>query len=334
MDLQAKRKALFRAKLNAQKQEKQRIDSPLIRYDEHDQPVCRVCDVVIKSESLWPAHQASRKHHEAIDKLKASAAAINRVNTSKPELRQELPKSKPESHGELHEKSKPSAALPKNRSSMPPPDFFDNHEPKKQKIERESGKLRDRDSHKESFATKTQIVESFVPADGIYNISDMAPYGSGQNPESQSSQDFRQGSKIAVGIEDKQVRGALPEGFFDDKDSDLRARGITPVKPDVKDEYKEFEKLIQDDLQEIDNRLEEEEYDAAEMIEEAESVEQRSYRDRVEILRKKKMELIASRSVAQVRDSEVACDNSSLENLSSDDENDENFTVDWRAKRL
>lgn len=34
------------------------------RYNEHDQLVCRVCDVVVKSESHWPAHQASRKHHE------------------------------------------------------------------------------------------------------------------------------------------------------------------------------------------------------------------------------------------------------------------------------
>ncbi|XP_073155263.1 protein ABA AND ROS SENSITIVE 1 [Henckelia pumila] len=334
MDVQAKRKALFRAKLNAQKQEKQRIDSPLIRYDEHDQLVCRVCDVVIKSESLWPAHQASRKHHEAIDKLKASAAALNRVSSSKPEPRQELPNSKPESPEELNDKSKLSAALPKKRPSMPPPDFFDNHEPKRQKNERDSGKLKDRESHKKSEAAKSELVEPFVPASGIDSISTMAPYGSQQNPEFQTSKDFRQGSEIAVGIEDKQVRGALPEGFFDDKDSDLRARGITPVKPDVKDEYKEFEKLIQDDLQEVDNRLEEEEFDAAETIEEAESVEQRSYRDRVEILRRKNMELKASRSVAQVRDSKVPCEDSGRENSSSDEESEENFAVDWRAKRL
>lgn len=32
----------------------------------------------------------------------------------------------------------------------------------------------------------------------------------------------------------KQGQGALPEGFFDNKEADLRARGIKPVKPDVK----------------------------------------------------------------------------------------------------
>lgn len=54
------------------------------------------------------------------------------------------------------------------------------------------------------------------------------------NPEVLASKDFRQAAQKETGLESKQVKGALPEGFFDDKDADLRARGITPVKPDVK----------------------------------------------------------------------------------------------------
>jgi hypothetical protein len=38
----------------------------ICRYNELEQPVCRVCDVVLKSESHWDAHQVSRKHHEVI----------------------------------------------------------------------------------------------------------------------------------------------------------------------------------------------------------------------------------------------------------------------------
>ena len=34
--------------------------------------------------------------------------------------------------------------------------------------------------------------------------------------------------------EAKQIKGALPEGFFDNKEADLSARGIKLVKPDVK----------------------------------------------------------------------------------------------------
>ncbi|KAK6154115.1 hypothetical protein DH2020_013754 [Rehmannia glutinosa] len=311
MDAQAKKKALFRAKLNAQKQEKQRIDSPLARYNEHDQLICRICDVVIKSESLWPAHQASRKHHEAIDKLKANAAALNRPNNAKTESAKELPKPKPEPSRELNDKSEPSTAMPTHQSSTLPPDFFDKHETKRQKIDSSCGGIRHRGgTDRSSNATSIQM----------------------RNPEIQDSKDFRQVSGTDTGLEAKQVKGALPEGFFDDKDSDLRARGITPVKPNVKDEYKEFEKLIQEDLQEVDNRMEEEEFDAAEVIEEEETVEQRAYIERVEMLRRKKLELRASKSAVVAKDTEVKRKKSSDEDSSSDEDND--FKVDWRAKRL
>ncbi|CAI9758144.1 unnamed protein product [Fraxinus pennsylvanica] len=299
MDAQAKKKALFRSKLNAQKQEKQRIDSPLVRYNEHDQLVCRVCDVVIKSESLWPAHQASRKHHEAINNLKANAAALNRANNTKAIPPKELPKPQSEDYQELHKKSEPSTALPEHRlSSSLPPDFFDNQEAKKQKNERNYGKLGHPDSHTKNdlVSGKNQVVDPFVLGSETDGLS-IAKSGEIRDSEIQASKEIRQVSKVVVNAEDAQVKGALPEGFFDDKDADLRARGITPMKPDVKDEYKEFEKLIQEDLQEIDNRLEEEEFDAAETIEEAETVEQKTYRERVEMLRKKKLETKAARSL-------------------------------------
>ncbi|CAI5995048.1 unnamed protein product, partial [Closterium sp. NIES-64] len=48
----------------AQKTEK-RIDSPLVRYNELGQAVCRVCTTVIKSESLWAAHLVSKQHKES-----------------------------------------------------------------------------------------------------------------------------------------------------------------------------------------------------------------------------------------------------------------------------
>ncbi|KAK6127424.1 hypothetical protein DH2020_038845 [Rehmannia glutinosa] len=234
MDAQAKKKALFRAKLNAQKQEKQRIDSPLARYNEHDQLICRICDVVIKSESLWPAHQASLKHHEAIDKLKANAAALNRPNNAKSESAKELPKPKPESSRELNDKPEPSTALPTHQSSTLPPDFFDKHDTRRQKIERDPGKFRDPNSHKkDSVSGKTQVVEASVTGGGTDRSSNATSIQM-RNPEIQDSKDFRQVSGTDTGLEAKQVKGALPEGFFDDKDSDLRARGITPVKPNVK----------------------------------------------------------------------------------------------------
>ncbi|XP_008231603.1 PREDICTED: zinc finger protein 830 isoform X2 [Prunus mume] len=300
MDAKARNKALFRARLNAQKKEK-RIDSPLVRYNESDQPVCRVCDIALKSEFQWEAHQASRKHHEAINNLKATAAGLNRVNNAKTEVRPELSKPEPEHLPELHiPRPERSTELPRPQTSSGlPPDFFDNNEAQKRNTVAET------DSYKKIETRKTE------PARDLTQTS----------------------SKIASS-EAKQIKGALPEGFFDNKEADLSARGIKLVKPDVKDEYKEFEKLIQEDLKEVDNRLEEEEIDAAEMIEEAESVEQRTYREKVELLRKKKMELKAASASKRRRVSEIVKKEPSHDESSSDSDSDENFAVDWRAQHL
>ncbi|OIT34004.1 PREDICTED: zinc finger protein 830-like [Nicotiana attenuata] len=328
------KRALYRAKLKEQKQK--RIDSPLVRYNEHDQPVCRVCDIVLKSESQWPGHQASRKHHEAINNLKANAAAVKSPNTVRSEPWKELPKTKSELHeGVSRKEPEASVGLSKPRaSSMLPPNFFDNQETKRPKIEKDSARLGDHVSNR--HAPVSDQTEEEEPS---LSRSSMQGSSSSKNAETRSTENQRSGenepvSKLSSGSDAKQVKGALPAGFFDNKDADLRARGITPVKPDVKDEYKEFEKLIQEDLKEVDNRLEEEEVDAAEMIEEEVSVEQRGYKERLEMLRRKKMELKAAKSSLGSKENKVADKESSDDESSSDGDSDENLTVDWRAKHL
>lgn len=300
MDAQAKKKALYRAKLKAQKQDK-RIDSPLVRYNESDQPVCKVCEIVLKSESAWSAHQISAKHREAINNLKANAAAANKISNVKPEASTELHKAKLEHPAESYKsQSGPPQAQSK---TVLPSDFFDKPETKRQQSQTTNAKLMDNDTKKKVFDWENIRVEnsSVTVAEAV-------------DSETNSS-----------------TTRALPEGFFDDKDADLRARGITPVKLDIKDEYKEFEKLIQEDLKEVDNRMEEEEYDAAEMIEEAETVEQKYCRERVEMFKRKKMELKAAAASGRLgkRSKVVAKE-------SSDDESDEDSddAVDWRAKHL
>ncbi|XP_041002426.1 zinc finger protein 830 isoform X1 [Juglans microcarpa x Juglans regia] len=329
MDAQARKKALFRAKLNAQKKDK-RIDSPLVRYNELEQPVCRVCDIVLKSESLWDAHQASRKHHEAINSIKASAAGLTRVSNAKSEPHKELSKVKPEQSTELHiVKPECSMEVPKRQSSaVLPPDFFDNSEAKRLKTGKDSVKSLEPDLSKK-MVTSAQPEEINLAIE----IDKLPSANVAQDISVQSAGEHTTSVEIA-GLEIKQVKGALPEGFFDNKEADLRARGIKLVKPDIKDEYKEFEKLIQEDLQEVDDRFEEEEIDAAEMIEEAESVEQKAYREKVEMLRKKKLELQVARSSKHGKASEVVGKESNHDESSSDDDSDENFAVDWRAQHL
>ncbi|XP_017979407.1 PREDICTED: zinc finger protein 830 [Theobroma cacao] len=332
MDAQARNKALFRAKLNAQKKDK-RIDSPLVRYNELDQPVCRICDVVLKSESHWDAHQASRKHHEAINNLKANAAKRTQAS---------------------------------NTQSGLPLGFFDNNGTGKQKTE--TVKLPDSNSNKKlGILAQTHAMESLYsekekddpPQSSVTQTKKIQPPKSRQVTGLETKQvrgslpddffdkdeanlpvngmkparDNKQKSMQATALETKQAKGALPEGFFDNKEADLRARGIKPVKIDVKDEYKEFEKLIQEDLQGVDDRMEEEEIDAAEMIEEAESLEQKVYKEKVEMLRKRKLELQATRLNKRGR-TKADSKESKSEESSSDDDSDENFAVDWRAQHL
>ena len=50
----------------------------------------------------------------------------------------------------------------------------------------------------------------------------------------QATTEIRQTSAKTPYAEVKQVKGALPEGYFDNKEADLHAYGIKPVKPNVK----------------------------------------------------------------------------------------------------
>ncbi|CAH8309886.1 unnamed protein product [Eruca vesicaria subsp. sativa] len=308
MDAQAKKKALFRSKLNAKKKDS-RIDSPLVRYNESEQPVCRVCNVVLKSESLWDVHQASRKHHEAIDNLKASAAGIQR-GSSKPA------ETKPT---QLESSTAKSSGLP--------PNFFESDIKHPESAEVESSKPKNVHQSKQAIVgSETNKTKGPLP-DGFFD--NQQTDSSDIKPTSEPKQSQTQTTGTVV-------KGALPTGFFDNKEADLLARGIKLVKPDIKDEYKEFEKLIQEDLQVVDSRMEEEEVDAAETIEEEEQREQRSYKEKVEILKKRKMELKAARLAKRSKSSEgsVKKPKKTEEESPSDDEDDEVSAVDWRAQHV
>ncbi|KAM1229598.1 hypothetical protein PS2_039610 [Malus domestica] len=176
MYAKGRNKALILAKLNAQKNDK-RISSRT--------PECRVCDITLKSEYQWDAHQASRKHREALSNFKATSAGLNQVNNTKAEAGPELPKSKPEHSVELHiPRPERSTELPRKQSSSElPPDFFDNHDAKKQNTGRETVQTRNIEPVRDLTQTSSHIASS----------------------------------------EAKQIKGALPEGFFDNKEADLSA---------------------------------------------------------------------------------------------------------------
>lgn len=71
---------------------------------------------------------------QAINNLKANAAALKQTKNVKPGLSKDLPRPAPEHREELHNKEAEPAGLSKPRqASSLPPNFFDSKETKKQK---------------------------------------------------------------------------------------------------------------------------------------------------------------------------------------------------------
>ncbi|KAF3330718.1 zinc finger protein 830-like protein [Carex littledalei] len=315
------RKALFRAKLRESEQKKdKRIDSPLVRYNEHGQPICKVCNITLKSDSIWPAHQVSRKHHEAIGNLKAAAAEAKKGKSVNHEQQSNIP-----------QKSQVASTLPAS--------FFDSKQANKQ--------LNDNNGESVNASHSIdELMQVSVPVSSNKKIDNKAQNSEFKVPKSILPakralpdgffDDTQEEAKLAESNRDgqpvKPEKGALPEGFFDNKDADLRARGIEPVKVDINNAYKEFEKEIQDDLQEVDNRLEEEEIDAAEEQEEFLTLEQREYREKVDLVKQKLAETKASRLARAKQKPAFDSKESSNDDSSSDD--GEDFSVDWRAQHL
>lgn len=96
----------------------------------------------------------------------------------------------------------------------------------------ESVKLVDPDSSGNSgSSTKTLATASLYSE----NKKDGLPSSNAtQTKKIQSIRELTEKSTQMADSESKQLKGVLPEGFFDNKEADLRARGINPVKPDVK----------------------------------------------------------------------------------------------------
>lgn len=87
--------------------------------------------------------------------------------------------------------------------------------------------------NKARVSAQTRVAEVFDSEKKIYALPS-ANVVERESDELQFSRENVETSKTNFGSESKQIKGALPEGFFDDKSADLRARGITPVKLDVK----------------------------------------------------------------------------------------------------
>jgi len=85
--------------------------------------------------------------------------------------------------------------------------------------------------HKKSGGVaQTKLKETLLE-----NEPDGVPSGNGaQSKNIEHARDFTLTTAEISRSETKPMKGSLPEGFFDNKEADLLARGIKLVKPDVK----------------------------------------------------------------------------------------------------
>ncbi|PRP75832.1 zinc finger protein [Planoprotostelium fungivorum] len=142
---------------------KKELVSPLLRMNNLNQMVCIVCQTVVASEALWPAHSVGKKHKENVERLKQTKSQ------PPPEK-----KKKVETKAAINNDAPPSSSLPN--------DFFEE-EPKKkeatpappQKDNKEKGGLPDdffeegsRPAVKAAKPVQEEILliqSSFKPAD-------------------------------------------------------------------------------------------------------------------------------------------------------------------------
>ncbi|XP_059065051.1 protein ABA AND ROS SENSITIVE 1-like isoform X1 [Cryptomeria japonica] len=237
------RKAMFREK-KKEKGEK-RIDSPLVRYNELDQAVCRVCNVVIKSEPLWPAHQASRKHKEAVEDIKARAAKSKTVNNSK-STKTDAGNTEIQLSSSVPAQTRPASSLPTS--------FFDEPDAKRQNrgstytgdIKTDNRILATTESQEEA-SNSTTLAKNLkkMTSETVPSKTTIVSTKEKKHPSDVSEMNEKEienfpsvhpvhASNLTEESEANQMKGSLPEGFFDNKDADLRARGLEPVKYDIK----------------------------------------------------------------------------------------------------
>jgi zinc finger protein 830 len=61
---------LMKEKEREKREGAKKIESPLARYNNLGQLVCKVCSLVLKSDALWQPHCASKKHRENLEALR------------------------------------------------------------------------------------------------------------------------------------------------------------------------------------------------------------------------------------------------------------------------
>ncbi|XP_017797188.1 PREDICTED: zinc finger protein 830 [Habropoda laboriosa] len=193
-----------------------KIESPLAKYTDAGQLMCILCNIIIRSEAVWPVHLNSKSHKESIALAKKTKLETDtsKVQTFK---RPSSPSQEASANKKIKGILKNSTTQSAQVLSNLPPDFFDN-------------------SSKPSNGTiplSTSVIVKVSENDKeLVHEKDVKSTENEEEKEKEKSKDITQ--------------PALPEGFFDDPILDAKVRNVEYKNP-IEEEWEKFQKEIKEE---------------------------------------------------------------------------------------
>ncbi|XP_069116293.1 zinc finger protein 830-like [Argopecten irradians] len=201
-----------------------RIEHPYAKYNSIDQLVCVVCNTVIKSGLLWPAHLQSKQHKEKLTQVKpAPETFTSGVKRSFPQ------------QSNSHEDSKRLRG--NGQPAKLPSDFFDSKASNKSSILKHPGLASYSSSSSEDEA-EVKTTPKPSSTNTVSSVPGLPP--DFFNAKSSSKQDEEEKTKADTLAE------VLPEGFFDDPKTDAKVRNVE-YKDKMEEEWEMFQRAMKEE---------------------------------------------------------------------------------------
>ncbi|CAK9303488.1 unnamed protein product [Gordionus sp. m RMFG-2023] len=299
---------------------------------------CKICDVKIKGELLWPSHVAAKSHKEAIEKLKNAALVPKKISNQNKELNSELINSP------INNFRMPSQV---SDSPLPTQSLL---VPKKSILKRktdESCVLVKRIKEDESISTQPclpqpesaksdtetnndNVIDIPLPPDFFDSKDNSAIDDNSDVSENITHLDLRIQPEEIVDEQPIQntkqsptVDAIIPKGFFDDPELDAKIRGVKMPQEVFEDEWRMFQRLVVQEESKLSEEMKEEEEDKTNIANEIEEIEDQIHKwNQIESLHIKKTTITIKNPTSAELGKRVS---SSQERISSSEEEESDY---------
>ncbi|CAK9830041.1 Zinc finger protein 830 [Anthophora retusa] len=272
-----------------------KIESPLAKYTDAGQLMCILCNIIIRSEAVWPVHLNSKSHKENIalaKKTKLETDPLKLQTFKRPTSPSQEASANKKIKGILKNSTPQSAQVPSNL----PSDFFDN--PSKQ-------------------SNGTIPLSTSVIIKVSENDKELVHEKDLKTAETEDEKDKEKEKEKSKDI----AQPALPEGFFDDPVLDAKVRNVEYKNP-IEEEWEKFQKEIKEETAQSAQIIADDQEEATTERQLDEIEEQIRHWSRV-------MDLVKRKEQVQATDRKQK---NTDEDVSSGDEAEFDEFLDWRAK--